>query len=295
MLPDRSKRYAGIDGEIPRLILASPWQLILIALLVLALLVLIFPRKTLVEKLYEQETLDELTLSYIQNLYRAESSNADAAVLLTKAQKDTLDLATLEARLRPLLQAKDPRQRTEVLVMLSNAYEQAMALPMDERERGRLTVRLTEVLERASRESLSEPLSRLFAATAFELNLPHLGLAFLARVEDVPPARTLEKYASEALGRGQYGVAAEYFLMARDQTRDQEAARRLFQKGIDTLMAASRFQQALNAAEIHLGDLADDPATLRYLARTAQAAGDPVRAADYARRLVFQVPGGRRA
>ncbi len=295
MLPDRSKRYAGIDGEIPRLVLATSWQLILVALLVLALLVLIFPRKILVEKLYEQEVLDELTLSYIQNLYRAERTNADAAVLLTKAQQDTLDLAIMEARLVPLLQAQDPRQRLEVLVMLSNAYEKAMAAPLDERERGRLTVRLTEVLERASQESLTEPLSRFFSAVAFELNLPNLGLAFLARVEDVHPAQTLEKYASEALGRGQYGVAAEYFLMARDQTRDQEEARRLFQKGIGTLMAASRFQQALNAAEIHLGDLANDPVTLRYLARTAQAAGDPVRAADYARRLVFQASGGRHA
>lgn len=35
--------------------------------------VLDFPRKILVEKLYEQDSLDELTHSYIQNLYRADS------------------------------------------------------------------------------------------------------------------------------------------------------------------------------------------------------------------------------
>ena len=294
MLPARSKRYAGVDGEIPRLILASPWQLIFVALLVLALLVLIYPRKILVEKLYEQEVLDELTLSYIQNLYRAERSNADAAVLLTKAQQDKLDLKTMETRLLPLLEAPDARQRTEVLVMLTHAYEKAMAVPMDERERGRLTARLTDVLERASRESLSEPLARFFSAAAFELNVPDLGLNFLARVDQVSATTTLERYANEALGRGKYGVAAEYYLMARDQATVSEDARRLFQKGIGALMAGSRFQQALDSAELHLGNLADDPATLRYMAKTAQAAGDPVRATEYARRLVFQIPAGTR-
>lgn len=294
MLPARSKRYAGIDGEIPRLILASPWQLIFVALLMLALLVLIFPRKILVEKLYEQEVLDELTLSYIQNLYRADRNNADAAVLLTKAQQDRLDLKTMEARLLPLVQAEDPRLRMEVLVMLTHAYEKAMAVPMDERERGRLTARLTDVLETASRDSLSEPLARFFSAAAFELNLPALGLNFLARVEKVPATTTLERYAAEALGLGKYGVAAEYYLMARDQTTAPEEARRLFQKGIGALMAGSRFQQALDAAEMHLGNLANDPATLRYMAQAAQAAGDPVRATEYARRLVFQNPAGNR-
>jgi hypothetical protein len=71
---------------------------------------------------------------------------------------------------------------------------------------------------------------------------------------------------------------------------DLEEARQLFQKGVGTLMAASRFQQALVAANQHLGNLENDPVTLRYLARTALAAGDPTQAADYARRLVFQTP-----
>jgi hypothetical protein len=53
-------------------------------------------------------------------------------------------------------------------------------------------------------------------------------------------------------------------------------------------MAASLFKQAMEEARLRLGDLADDPQTLRFLSRTAMAAGDPVAAADYARRLVFR-------
>lgn len=288
MLPDRSKRYAGIDGEIPRLVLASNWQLGLIALLVLALLVLIFPRKTLVEKLYAQETLDELTLSYIQNLYRADPGNADAAILLTKLEQNELDIKTMESMLLPFVNSADPRQRTEARIMLAKAYEKALAANPDARERARLTTQLTDLLQKAAGEKIPEQLARLFAAAAFELNLPRLGLDFLAKIEGGHAARTLEQYGQEALGQGDYGVAAEYFLMARDQTSDRDEARRLFQKGVGTLMAASRFRQAMLAADLHLGNLENDSATLRYLARTALAAGEPAQAARYARQLVFQ-------
>ena len=102
MTPDRSKRYAGIDGEIPRLRLATNGQLLLIALLVVALLAMIFPRKQLVEKLYAQQSLDPLTLSYIQNLYQTDAHNADVAILLARAQQDDLQIGTLEAMLHML-------------------------------------------------------------------------------------------------------------------------------------------------------------------------------------------------
>lgn len=103
MLLDRSKRYAGVDDEIPRLALSSTWQLLVIALLIVALLVLIFPRKALIASLYEQEVLDELTLSYIQNLYRAEPGNADVAILLAKSQQFELAVVDLESMLSPFI------------------------------------------------------------------------------------------------------------------------------------------------------------------------------------------------
>lgn len=294
MLPDRSKRYAGIDGEIPRLVLATKWQLALVAWLVVALLFLIFPRKILVEKLYEQDSLDELTHSYIQNLYRADSKNADAAILLTRAQQDALDLKTIESRLLPWVDADDARQRTATWVMLTKAYEKALAADPDPYERKRLTLQLAELLQKASLAPVSEPLARRFAAAAFGQHLPRLGLVFLAQFGDAHPVATLEQYGQNALGQGDYEGAADYFLMARDQTTDLEDARRLFQKGVGTLMAASQFKQAMRAAEAHLGNLSGDAVTLRYLTRTAQAAGDPMRAAHYARRLVFQSSGAKR-
>lgn len=288
MLPDRSKRYAGNDGEIPRLVLASNWQLGLIAVLILALLVLIYPRRTLVEKLYGQETLDELTRSYIQNLYRAETRNADAAILLTKSQQNDLDTKTIELRLLPLLGTGDLRQRTEAWIMLTKTYEKALAANPDDQERERLITQLTVILESASKEKIPEHLVRIFAAAAFKLNLPSMGVALLEQIEVGQASRTLEQYGKEALGTGEYSLAAEYFLMARNQASHPDEARRLFLKGVGTLMAASKFKEAMRSADLYLGNLENDPTTMRYLARTAQAAGEPVQAARYARQLVFQ-------
>lgn len=290
MLPERSKRYAGIDGEIPRLTLASNWQLALVALLVLALLVLIFPRTTLVEKLYEQETLDALTQSYVLNLYRADSKNADAAILLTKTEQDSLDLGSMEARLLPWIDAPDPRQRISAWVMLTQAYQKALTHTSDPVERKHLINQLTRILVRASREPLRPSRLRFFATAAFEANLPRLGLAFLRNLDNEDPLQTLEQRGNMALGQGDLDAAAEYFLMARDLCGDRNQARRLFQQGIGAAMAASRYQSAMRLAQTHLGDLADDPATLRYLTRTALAAAAPLLAAEYARKLVFQAP-----
>jgi hypothetical protein len=76
--------------------------------------------------------------------------------------------------------------------------------------------------------------------------------------------------------------------MARDIAKSPPDARRFFQTGVKTLMAASQYSQALEMAKLKLGDLSNDPQTLRFLSHTALAAGDPVAAAVYARKLVFQ-------
>ena len=101
------------------------------------------------------------------------------------------------------------------------------------------------------------------------------------------PSLELEELGNKALASGQHEGAAIYFMLARDRTSSIGEARRLFRKGIETYMAASLFKEAMRAASGPLGDLESDLPTLRFLARTAIAAGDPARAASFARRLVF--------
>jgi hypothetical protein len=288
MLPARSKRYASADGEIPRQVLTGPWQLILIAVLVLTLLVVIFPHRRLVETLYEQKNLDELTLSYIQNLYRVEPNNADVALLLAHSQGGAVNLSAFEANLLLLVEQGTPRQQQEAMQILFDAYDKRLALANKDNEPRNVRSRLIALLQKASHQHLSESMAQTFAGKSFELNLPELGLAYLQQVHQSKPLQVLEAFGDQALARGDYAVAASYFLMARDGTNSVVEARRLFQKGVQTYMADSQFKPAMRAAQDHLGDLATDLPTLRFLARSAAAAGESALAAEYARQLVFR-------
>ena len=289
MLLDRSKRYAGVDDEIPRLALSSTWQLLVVALLIVALLVLIFPRKSLIASLYEQEVLDELTLSYIQNLYRAEPGNADVAILLAKSQQFELAVVDLESMLLPFISGGgDARQRTQARLLLADAYGRAFDTFTDARSRARVTARAKAMMEQAADDNVPRHLARAFLVLVNKFRIESDRLAYLSLIAPELMPKTPEEYARESLGLGDFSSAAHYFFIARDKAQNREDGRRLFVAGIGALMASSQFKQAMLAADQHIGDLESDTETLRYLTRAALAAGDPARAALYARQLVFQ-------
>jgi hypothetical protein len=288
MLPDRSKRYAGVDGEIARLQLAANWQLVLVALLVLALLAAIFPRQALIEKLYQQQSLDDLTLSYVRNLYRTNPNNADAILLLAKTRPDLIDVPKLESVVSDLLESKEVRQRNEARTILLKAYRSRLDQGVEKIEKAGLTAQLMSLLQSAQQDDLPATLLRSLAEEAFRLDQPELGVTLFKRLNVEVSAKELGHFGDLALGRGQHALAAKYYFMARDIAKSLPDARSFFQIGVKTLMAASQYVQAMEMAKLKLGDLSNDPQTLRFLSHTALAAGDPVAAAVYVRKLVFQ-------
>jgi hypothetical protein len=291
MLPSRSKRFAAANEEIPRLVLTTPWQIALIAVMVLALLATIFPQKALVNTLYAQKSLDPLTLSYIQNLYRAETTNVDVALLLARTQEQKHDLSALEPTLLKAARDGTARQQQEAYSILFEAYEHQRTWAYGANEAARAKRQLTALLLEATEQDLLPGTLQSFALTAIELELKSTGAAFMAKLHWANPVRELEDLGVQALARGQYRAAAECFLLARQEAQSREQARRLFQRGIDTYMAASLFAPALQAAADYLGDLDGDLPTLRFLSRTASAAGNPAQAAFYARQLVYTHTG----
>ena len=287
MLPDRSKRFAGLDGDIPRLTLASNGQLVLVALMVAILLVVIFPRKALVAQLYDQETLDELTLSYIQNLYRADTRNADLALLLARSQRAGLNLKELEELLTPLAMNGDERQKLQARTLLLDRFEERLDAKIEAPERTHILASAKQLLTAASKDPMPKAFAGRLATFAFDVDLPQLGLVFFAKGEGGRSVKVLERYAEVALADGNHAMSGEYFLLARVEAKDLNEARRLFKLGIDTLMAGSLYTKAMNSVRAQLGDLEQDPATLRFVVRTALAANDTPMAAEYASKLVF--------
>ncbi len=295
MLPARSKRFALTeDGGLPRLKLTENWQLMLIALIMLGLFVVIFPHQTLVQKLYSERKFDELTSVYIDNLHRTEPDNPDVVILLARSKEKTIDVASMENLLLPVIARGSEMQRREARHALIDRYVQAMTVTRDDAEAQRLRGKLWAILDLASKDAFPQKEAHFLADAAFQADQPTLMLKFLlgasnrnsqSDTQDLAP--WLMKKGRQALAQGRYELSSECFLMARQYAANQDEARMAFRQGIDSLMANSQYAQALQAADQNLGNLAHDASTLRYLVRTALSAGFPKRAADYARPLLF--------
>ena len=194
----------------------------------------------------------------------------------------------LESVISDLLESSDVRQRNEARTILLKAYRSRLDKQIDKTEEARISAQLLRLLFSAQKDDLPVNLVRRFAEEAFKLDQPDVGVALFKRQNIDVMADELAHYGDLALGRGQHPLAAKYYFMARDKAESLSDARRFFQMGVKTLMAASQYVQALEMAKLKMGDLANDQQTLRFLSRTALAAGDPMAAAGYARKLVFQ-------
>ena len=295
MLPARSKRYALEDGEVARLELTTPLHLLGTAVMVLGLLAIIFPRGSLVDLLYQERELDALTLSYIHNLYRADPENPDVGLFLARTMRSKWNLSQMEAALIPSTIHGTPRQRVEASMLLFDLYTNAPdEKQITKAEQIRRERALVELLNRSQENPFQPKTDLLYAAKAFELHQPKLGLIFLQKSRASQSTGLLEEWGNAALGEGRHKAAATFFLFARVQASSEEEARHFFQKGIGAYMQASLFDLAMESAKEYLGDLEQDLPTLRYLSRTALAAGKPLLAAEYARALVFVSEGNAR-
>lgn len=287
MLPDRSKRYAGIDGEIPRLRLAAVWQLVVIAIIMVGLLVVIFPRKTLIEKLVTQERLDPLTLSYVDNLRRTDPGNVELSLLLARVQRQSLDTREMEDLTLPVIARGNADQKAEARILLIEAYLHALERNPSPVMTARLGGALEAQLNNMRPEEVSPRVANMLSDASFRIGKPQLALSFLNRANAAHSGEVLVQQARIALGQGRYALSSEYYFMALRQSTDLSESRKLFRDGVGVLMQASLFEQAMQASDREAGKLAEDPDTIRYLARTSLAAGDPGRAVRYARKLVF--------
>lgn len=290
MLPARSKRYASADGEIPREQLTSGWQLMLMVLVVLTLLTVVFPKKALMQRLYDLDVLDVLSLSYVQNMFRADTRNSDIALLLARHQAQESDPLTLEKMVWPHLRGAELRQRELARELLLSAFQRQFDDATSPAALARLRERLAEVIRLAMNDRMSADLARNYAKLAYRLDLLEPGSQLLEKFSSALTFAELEQLAYEAMGRQDYARASYYFMLARARSTDLADIRRYYQLGVDAYLAGGMYQQALDTAELHLGQLHSDRLTLRYLIKLALAAGNPALASYYARQLVFRLP-----
>lgn len=253
-------------------------------------LALIFPQKGLERQLAETGRSDPLTVEYLRAFLSAKPDSPGLTLLLARQLMQLGRFDEARIALRPLLAGNAGAFSVEAGVHEFELLEREAYRSPDGAE-GR---------EQGTREAVAQ-LRRLLAQELTTVQLDYLARRAVAlgdaasavelhrRMAERGRARGAREYAEAAalvLGLGDHAVAASLYFRAQEASSLPERRREYFRQGVATLMAGNHYAEAMREAERHLGTLADDTETLKFLARAAQAADRADLAQRYARMLL---------
>lgn len=270
--------------------LFSPAVILVLGALVGLMLVLAFPREKLEERLLGGANADGLTIAYLEAWLRVDPNNAEVLSELTREYLKGQRVADAGRVLARLAQSRDPAARQSALaIRISLAEQRLYALKTDDPARGARLGELDAVLREAVMYHWDNEQLGLLARQARALNDSELAARYYTQLVDSDPSHSgdwLVALAQTLLGSSQYAAAANAFFKAQARATNLDQRRALFIAGLRALQAGNDPVAAIQAAAAHLGMLANDPETLRYLANLALAAGRPDLAERYVKRLL---------
>lgn len=270
--------------------LISPVGILGFGAVVAFALLAVFPRGTLEHRLLDGGTGDALTVAYLEAWLRADPNNADVVYHLTReylSEQRFDDAESLVARQRTSPDA-DVRQHA-LLLDIDIAERRVYALPDGDMQRAHRIEQLDQLLSDAANRAWSPEQLQMLAIKAAALNDGALAGRYYRRLAMLEPARAsywLGKESAIQLAGGHYRDAADAAFAAEAATRSLNEKREFFLAGLRALQGGNLLAEALKAARAHIGPLANDLRTLRFLIQFALAAGRPDLAADYTNQLL---------
>jgi len=268
------------------------WLASALALIAAVGLVLTFPARDLQRSLEAGlRGEDPLEIAYMQAWLTA---HPEAPVLRRRLTDTLIELGAFDAareQLRRLARDADrvAAERIAVLELDLDARE-AFSLRADDPRRAALLGRVFATLESLSARPLAADIELELAQRALDYGARRAAVLWLERLierDDLRPGLAWwEARAASMLALGESDLAARLLMRALAEAQPYADKRRLFIQALRTLAAAGRYDEALAAAEMHLGELAGDTQTLEFLTRFALAAGRPDVAQRYAKMLL---------
>jgi len=273
--------------------LLPPLQLAGFGVLLLLLLFLVFPRDSLQNRLLGNEQADVLAVAYLEAWQRVEPHNID---VLTTLSREYLkgnrpdDAARLLARLR---ESADPLARQNALLIeIGIAQSEMFAATRPELKQQRKSDLLALLTQAVPLPWNLRQLQALAEAANLSGALALSGrfYSLLARADSARAFYWYGKSAQLYIGQLEFREAAQAYFAAQAQAHSRIDQRRSFIAALSVLQMGNLLPEAINAASAHIGPLANDTVSLRFLARLALAAGRPDLAAIYVARLLQSEP-----
>lgn len=249
-----------------------------------------FPRKGLEDQLARTNRTDPLTVEYLKAFIAAKPDVPRLRLMLARAQIQLGRYDEARATLRPFARSPMDEDRVEAEFHEYELRErEAFALAPGSARREEAIRDAQEQLRRLAALSLTAVQAEYLARRAVAIGETQAAIALYARLAAPEIARAPQASAEAAalvLGMGGYEVAAQLYFRAQERSYAVPRRREYFAAGVNTLMAGNLYDVAIAQADRHVGALADDPDTLKFLVRIAQAANRPDAAQRYAKRLL---------
>ena len=290
---DRHGTWYSFDTPYVRLRLFSPWTIAGFGLAVGLGLLLVYPHRTLGERLAANEQNskpDRLTVEYLKVFLKAEPGAGALRAALVDQLVRLGSYSEARDAMGPLLRSSEPAQRLDAQWLELKMREQeafAVLEASPERARGlaQMRAQLAVLLGLPQDSEHLLVLARKALAAGDPATAAQAFQRLAARPEILAPEIYAEA-ARAALGLGNYNTGAELYFRAMQHARGIDGRREYYFSGLRTLQAGGLYDALIQAADAHLGNLADDTQTLLFLARMAQAANRLDAAERYARRLL---------
>ena len=275
----RHGTWYSFDEPYQRLELFSPWTIAGFGVAVAFGLLIVYPHATLEQRLNSSNANnkpDILTVEYLKVFLKAQPS---AVSLRFSLARQLIALGSYsEARQTLLLlhDSTDPLLRLEeALLELRMREAEAYAAKSDSIDRAQRLLKMRQQLSLLLTMSPSSTQLLVLARKALAAGDQPLAVTAYKQLAGTSDDFAPEIYAEEAaavLGLGDFSVSHALYFRAMEHATTKDQRRQYFITALRTLQAGSLFDQAIDAADKHIGDLADDTQTQLFLIRLAQAA-----------------------
>ncbi|HYC46732.1 MAG TPA: tetratricopeptide repeat protein [Burkholderiales bacterium] len=287
-------------AEPPRQRLTSPWTLVGITVAVVITLVLIFPGRGILTSetqvgarsrtVHAPAAAGDPVLAQLQAQTRKEPTNPQPRFALAQKHVELGSIKDARAALEPLYNSPDPavRQRARLedfKLQIQEMYAIQPGTPQRARETERLRQELAAMAQYQWDSAGLRELTDLAAKVEARKLRASLFLRIVKSDESLVRAQ-VDEAGKQVLSDGEYLTAAELYFAAQQRAASLDDRRHYFRQAIASYHAGNMTREALLAADAHMGALANDDQTLKYMIKLARAANDMKRAQLYAKRLL---------
>lgn len=250
-------------------------------------LALLFPFQGLQRTLERADAPpDALLIAYVEAWLAARPQNAALRLSLARQLVRAGDWQRAQAHLARVLTEGDANEQRSARRLLFDAdWERLQRLEAGDEAAATLRAALRQQLHEALRTEPDPVAGLQLAQRALVLGETALAAAYWERLLAASPslpAALWESAGLQALAVGQHVLAARLLLAARGAERKLAERRRLFLAAMRAAQSGNALAEALDLAELHLGELVADTETLEFLTRLALAANRPDLAQRYA-------------